>query len=458
MRKTVKKRSYFPVFPVALLLVWPAFGQQRDLVIKRVENSEKRVALVIGNAKYAVSPLPNPENDARAMTVKLTELGFEVLSGYNRNQNEMKRLIREFGGKIKGGGVGLFYFAGHGVQVAGRNFLIPIGAQINEEAEVEYESVDAGFVLAQMQEARNRLNVIILDACRNNPFVRSFRSGTDGLASIDAPSGSLIAYATSPGKTAKDGGKLGNGLYTSELLKQMSEPGLKIEDVLKRVRVEVEKKSGGLQTPWESSSLKGDFFFKPGEAAPAKLSADQELWKAIASSDNPQDFEDYLKKHCPQGVGCDAAEARLRMLKRDSQRPGDGSASGASPSSSGSWVMTANKPIKVRADIAWTETFVNLEAGQQVVITASGQPVNLGPIGSSGPEGIDGSGVRRPKQDCKIGAVIARFADGSLACIGQKASFTVSKPGLMFVGLNVSNHKSNSGSFNVTITVYTFRK
>ncbi len=439
----------------------PVLAQQpqRDLGLKRVGAPEKRVALVIGNADYAVSPLRNPVNDAQAMAKKLTEVGFEVLSGYNLTQNEMKRLIQDFGRKIKGGGVGLFYFAGHGVQANGRNYLIPIGAEINEEAEIEFQSVDVGFVLAQMQRGRDAVNIVILDACRNNPFARSFRSETRGLALMDAPSETLIAYATAPGKVAKDGGKLGNGLYTSELLKQMSVRGLKIEDAFKRVRAEVEAKSGGLQTPWEHSSLKGDFFFQPGEAAPVKISPDQALWEVIAGSDNPQDFEDYLKKHCPQGVGCDAAEAKLRLLKRSPQRPGDGDGSEASRSSSGSWVTTANRTIKAGADVDWTETLVNVEVGQQVEISASGM-VNLGSLGYSGPEGIDQRDGRRPKLDCKTGAVIARFADGSLACVERRATFTV-KPGqsgLMFVGLNVSDRKGNSGSFNVTIKVFTFRK
>ncbi len=461
--KNETRYSMIAVILSALLqpLLVSAQQQQRDLVIKRVENSEKRVALVIGNAEYAITPLANPVNDARAMEAKLNALGFEVLSGYDADQDKMEVLTLEFGKKIRGGGVGLFYFAGHGVQVNGSNFLIPIGAKISEVEDVKSESVNVEFVLKKMEAANNRLNIVILDACRNNPFPGSERSASGGLASIDAPSGTLIAYATAPGKTAKDGGKLGNGLYTSELLKQMSVPGLKIEDVFKQVRKEVEAKSGGSQTPWEHSSLKGDFFFRPGEAAPVKMSPDQALWEVIANSDNPQDFEDYLKKHCPQGVACDAAEAKLRLLSRNSPKQGGGTAPDDSPSSSGSWVMTANRTIKTLADVAWTETLVNLEAGQQVEVTASGMPVNLGPYGSSGPEGIDQSDARRPDRGCKTGAVIARFADGSLACIGQKTSFTVSKPGqsgLMLVGLNVSNHKSNSGSFNVTVKVFTFRK
>ena len=177
----------------------PSLGAQDRGQAARKSDAEPRIALVIGNSAYAEAPLANPVNDARDMSATLRQLGFEVLSGENLNLRQMEDLIREFGRKIRGGGIGMFYFAGHGAQVGGANYLIPIGAKINGEAEVKYEAVDAGFVLAQMEEARNRLNIVVLDACRNNPFARSFRSSSRGLASIDAPVGTLIAYATSPG-------------------------------------------------------------------------------------------------------------------------------------------------------------------------------------------------------------------------------------------------------------------
>lgn len=241
----------------------------RGLSVQRAAASERRVALVIGNGDYKDSPLRNPVNDARDMAQALKGLGFDVVYGENLAQNEMKRRILDFGDKVRNGGVGLFYYAGHGVQVQGRNYLIPIGATITKEAEVELESVDLRYVLAQMEDAHNRLNIVILDACRNNPFARSFRSVNNGLASIDAPSGTLIAYATAPGSVASDGeGR--NGLYTMALLNTMRSPGLKIEDVFKRVRGAVQSKTMERQVPWESSSLTGDFYFiEPDGAAPA---------------------------------------------------------------------------------------------------------------------------------------------------------------------------------------------
>jgi hypothetical protein len=172
----------------------------------------------------------------------------------------MEKSIRAFGKELRSGGVGLFYFAGHGVQVQGRNYLIPIDATIETESEVKYESVDAGRVLGQMADAKNNMNIIILDACRDNPYARSFRSSEKGLAKMDAPTGSILAFSTAPGSIAADGiGR--NGLYTSKLLKHVMTPGLTIERVLKNVRIEVMKDSGARQVPWESSSLTGDFYF-----------------------------------------------------------------------------------------------------------------------------------------------------------------------------------------------------
>ncbi|MBW1713269.1 MAG: caspase family protein, partial [Deltaproteobacteria bacterium] len=254
------------VLALVLLLAWPAWGAERRISrtagSQAAPDSERRLALVIGNGAYKTSPLRNPVNDARAMASTLKSVGFEVVQQENLDQKQMKRAIWSFGQKIRQGGVGLFYFAGHGIQFGGRNYLIPVGARIEYEEEVEVEAVDVRYVLTRMAAARNRLNIVILDACRDNPFARSFRSTNRGLAYMDAPSGTLIAYATAPGQVASDGpGE--NGLFTSELISHMQTPGLKLEDVFKKVRVGVSQKSGGLQVPWESSSLMGDFYFNP---------------------------------------------------------------------------------------------------------------------------------------------------------------------------------------------------
>ncbi len=244
-----------------------------------VLQTEQRVALIIGNGKYESAPLRNAMNDARAMGSALRGLGFDVVERENLDQKEMKKEIQAFGEKLLKGGVGLFYYAGHGMQVNGRNYLIPVGAAIEHEKQVEYEAVDAGAVLTEMDYARNRLNIVILDACRDNPFARSFRSAAQGLASMNAPTGTLIAYATAPGSVANDGpGE--NGVYTGELIKSMQVPGLRIEDVFKQVRSAVRESTQGKQVPWEASSLEGDFYFNPSMTASAPVHAPERIARA----------------------------------------------------------------------------------------------------------------------------------------------------------------------------------
>lgn len=160
--------------------------------------------------------------------------------------------------------VGLFYYAGHGVQSKGKNYLIPIEADIQSEVEVEDAAVDLNLLLGYMDDAQNGLNIVILDACRNNPFARGFRSASNGLAQVDAPTGTLIAYATAPGRVASDGpGR--NGLYTFRLLKEMRIPGLTATEMFMRVRAAVMKQTDSRQVPWEASSLVGSFYFTPGK-------------------------------------------------------------------------------------------------------------------------------------------------------------------------------------------------
>jgi hypothetical protein len=228
---------------------------------------ERRLALVIGNAAYRDAPLVNPINDARDIARALADSSFEVTRLENASLREMRLAVREFGDRLREqGGVGLFYFAGHGVQVRGRNYLIPVGADIEREDEVEFESLDANQVLEKLDSADNRFNIVILDACRNNPFARAYRSAAQGLAQMDAPSGTVVAFSTAPGSVASDGpGR--NGLYTQHLVEGIDREGLKLEEVFKQVRAEVRRDSGGKQTPWESTSLEGDFYFHPVDVA-----------------------------------------------------------------------------------------------------------------------------------------------------------------------------------------------
>ena len=223
----------------------------------------KRVALVIGNSDYEHLPLKNPVNDARAMADALVQCGFEVTMLENANKRRMEEAIRAFGAKLTSTSAGLFYFAGHGLQVNGTNYLVPLAARIEKESDIEYETVDAGRVLAEFANAQAALSIIILDACRDNPFAAATRSLTRGLAVVKLPkdaSGTLVAYATSPGNVARDG-KGKNGLYTEELLRNLLTPGLKLEDVFKLTRINVKQRSNGAQVPWENSSIDGDFYF-----------------------------------------------------------------------------------------------------------------------------------------------------------------------------------------------------
>jgi len=259
------------------LVASSGWTQERVLSVERAAGrapGEQRIALVIGNSNYQFGRLRNPVNDATDIAQALKELGFRVTLRTDASQRQMKRSLRDFRADLKqGGGVALFYFAGHGVQSKGRNYLIPVGAEIEAESDIEDESVDANLVLAYMEEAGSRVNVVILDACRNDPFARAFRSATRGLAPMDTPAkGAFIAYATAPGSVAMDGDGR-NGLYTKHLLASLKHPDSDIERVFKRVRSGVAEETRNAQLPWDASSLVGDFRFGLAEVKPNPAAA-----------------------------------------------------------------------------------------------------------------------------------------------------------------------------------------
>ena len=233
-------------------------------------SAAKRVALVVGNSAYEmISPLRNPVNDVTLIANTLRTLGFDVVEETDATQEDLKSAIRDFGKRLRTAGsdaVGLFYFAGHGVQSGEHNYLIPLGAPIEEEADLEFEAVPARWVLGRMEAAGNALNLVILDACRNNPYRSSFRTGSRGLSRMEAPTGSLIAYSAAPGSAAVDG-KGENSPYALALKDALEVSGLKVEEVFKKVRNSVLKETGETQTPWEESSLRGDFYFRGGASA-----------------------------------------------------------------------------------------------------------------------------------------------------------------------------------------------
>jgi Caspase domain len=253
-------KKYF--FSTALFAMILSCISQAQTPSQPYQQNEKRIALVIGNGTYNASILANPENDAKAMADVLQKLGFTVFKFENLDQGNMKRKIDEFGEKLKGNDVGLFYYAGHGIQAKGYNYLIPVDAHLKTQEEVDYDCVRADRVLSLMESSGTKVNIIILDACRNNPFERSWtRSATGmGLAFMNAPKGTLIAYATAPGSTASDGSG-NNGLYTSAILQSILIPNITIIEMFQNVRNIVSGKSDNEQIPWESTSMTGDFYF-----------------------------------------------------------------------------------------------------------------------------------------------------------------------------------------------------
>lgn len=248
--------------------------------------TDSRLALLIGNDAYDSKALQNAAQDAEDMSKTLHDLGFKTTTLKNASRQKMISAIRQFGsGLRKKGGVGFFFFAGHGVQVRGRNYLIPVNTVIETESDVEFEAVDAGRILGKMQDAGNDVNILVLDACRDNPYSSGFRSLGSGLAQVDAPKGSFIAYATAPGKVAIDG-EGDNGVFTTYLLEHMRTPNLTIEQVMNRTRQDVARATSDRQIPWHSSSLIGDFILfeahgvqnKPGDVWTDKITGMRFVW------------------------------------------------------------------------------------------------------------------------------------------------------------------------------------
>ncbi|WP_217808157.1 caspase family protein [Oceanibacterium hippocampi] len=274
-------------------------------IFVRVDDAaaEKRLALVIGNGGYqSIGALANPSADAMLVASRLKALQFETTLLLDSNQMDMKRAIVDFGRELRRAGrdaIGLFYYAGHGIQSQGRNYLIPIEAAPTDQADLDLMGVEANWVLRQMETAGNQTNIVILDACRNNPLEATDRSVQRGLARIDAPTGSFIAYATAPGQTAVDGDGA-NSPFTLALANAMQTPGLPIEQMFKQVRIDVLRATNGRQTPWDSSSLVEDFYFTAMPAAvaiappPAAVAepadanpVEQSLWQSVSQSADP---------------------------------------------------------------------------------------------------------------------------------------------------------------------------
>src|SRR4051794_18205979 len=258
MRARIFSRVPGPATLVAALLV----------VATLPASAEKRIALVVGNSAYKnITPLDNPSKDASLMAETLGLLGFTLVGGraqLDLDKGAMDIAVQSFGRQVQGADVALFYYAGHGVQVAGSNYLVPVNANPTREADVDFQMTDVNLVLRQMQGSGTRLNLVILDACRNNPFgTRGLRAADGGLAQMRAPDGTLISYATQPGNVAQDGTD-GHSPYTRALATTIQQQGLDVFQTFNQVGLAVKRQTGGAQQPWVSSSpIDGTFYFVP---------------------------------------------------------------------------------------------------------------------------------------------------------------------------------------------------
>lgn len=339
---TTKVHSYFIKlsFVLACLI---------GLLLSVQASANNRIALVIGNADYPDMPLKNPRNDAEAMEKTLIQAGFNVVTALDADLETMQSAMLEFVGQLNRNSTALVFYAGHGMQANGRNYLLPVDAQLETERSLRFQALELTDLLEELDASDARIKMVILDACRNNPFERSMRGAGRGLAAVDAARGTLIAYATSPGSTASDGDG-DNGLYTQSLLKALSEPGLKVEEVFKKVRIQVADASQGAQIPWESSSLTGDFIFIENLVVQAPDSSTQGnsanqlslieqdrdalYWSSVKDSGDKRMFQSYIDKY-PNGSFVQLAEL---YLTQQQEREKEKSLAAAKKSS--------NKPAK----------------------------------------------------------------------------------------------------------------
>jgi hypothetical protein len=299
-------------------------------------SADKRVALVIGNASYtSTAPLRTPVNDATEVAAALERLGFDVVRGINLDYDGMRNKVKVFTERLSGAQVGLFYYGGHGLQVSGKNYLIPVDAKLNTASDLDFSAIDIDLVLRNM-ERETPTNIVFLDACRDNPLATNLarsmgtRSGavTRGLAPVEGGVGTLIAFATQPGNVALDG-IMRHSPFAAALLKTIEQPGLPISDIMISVRQDVLRETGNRQVPWDHSSLTGQFYFVP-PAPPAALAAlaavvtpdvkppnfELAFWDSIKNEKNPRLFEAYLNRY-PDGAFAEIARINLEGTKTE---------------------------------------------------------------------------------------------------------------------------------------------
>jgi uncharacterized caspase-like protein len=271
-----------------------------------------KLALVIGNDNYAGKPLANGVHDAQAMRAALAEVGFTVDVQLNVTMAQMEQAAERFVGRVRPGDIALYYYSGHGIQVGDQNYLIPVDFDAHTAVDAKYKSYAAARMQENLEAAGAGLQIIILDACRDNPY-RTLRGAGGGLAAMQAGKGTYIAFATAPGKTADDNARGSNGLFTGELVNILRQPGLTLDQVFNRVRQEVSSRRPE-QVPWSTSSVVGEFYFRPPAASPAPANeAELEYWRSIRDTNSVELFEAYLRRF-PKGQFVEIAQARIRQV------------------------------------------------------------------------------------------------------------------------------------------------
>jgi hypothetical protein len=346
------------------------------LVVGQGAQAEERIALIVGNGSYAsVSPLDNPVPDADLMALALKDKGFKVTKLTDATQIELNRGIAQFGRDLRTAGsdaTGLFYYAGHAVQSFGSNFLLPVDASLTDAADLSLVAVQANAVLRQMFSAKNKTNIVILDACRNNPFEAIAGLNDNGLAEMKAPTGTFLSYSTAPGAVALDGLD-GNSPFTKSLARAVQEPGVQIENVFKNVRVDVIAQTNGQQTPWDTSSLTGDFFFEAAAEMTAEEVAEQQLWDSVQSSTDPVPLLLFIRGY-PNSVHIPEARALLSKILTN-ELTGDTSVQAPAPAAPA--VVEPPKKVVVQEPVAAPEPAPASDIAQQETLIGVAQQSGL---------------------------------------------------------------------------------
>jgi hypothetical protein len=372
-RLTLQRLSALSVAPLLPLGAGSAHASTASSI-----HALPRLALVIGNSRYAESPLKNPANDAKAIAADLKQLGFAVDLQMDAKKAAMEQAILSFCGSLaKQKAVGLFYFAGHGLQLSWRNFLVPVDAVLDRADDVPSRTVNMSTLLDGLTRAGNPMNIVILDACRDNPFGTDLKSGK-GLSQMDAPIGTLLAYATAPGNVASDGSG-SNGLYTENLLREMRAPEAKIEDIFKRVRLGVRRASHGVQIPWESTSLEDDFYFLPPahikklsqEELDRQFAEEAAVWEKAKDAAEPAPIESYLKSY-PSGRFAELAQMRLdRILAKKGEKKIRIVSAAANPFSRGTAVTDLDYRVGDRFVYRTIDLLTKIEAANKGKLTVT---------------------------------------------------------------------------------------